>query len=90
MTDLICRRRFLTISGATLAGGLLGCDSMGPRKLDPLLAFAQRKNEGLERGIFRHGSENRVPASARLTGAAFPKYFVSDELPVPAEEHRSW
>lgn len=82
MTDLIGRRRFLTITSAGVAAGIVGCDSMGPRKLDPVLAFAERKNEGLERWIFRHRAEDRVPANARLAGGAFPKYFVSDEMPV--------
>jgi DMSO/TMAO reductase YedYZ molybdopterin-dependent catalytic subunit len=76
------RRRFITVSAATLSGALLAACDKNPRSAQRLLAFAERKNETLERGIFRHDEMNRVPASAKLAGGDFPKYFVSDQMPV--------
>ena len=76
------RRRFLTVSAATVSGALLAACDKNPRSADRLLAFAERKNESLERGLFRHDAMDRVPASAKLAGADFPKYFVSDTVPV--------
>ena len=76
------RRRFLTVSAATLSGALLAACDRNPRSADRLLAFAERKNESLERGLFRHDAMDRVPASAKLAGGDFPKYFVSDTVPV--------
>jgi DMSO/TMAO reductase YedYZ molybdopterin-dependent catalytic subunit len=78
----IDRRRFLTISAASVSSALLaGCDQ-NPRSADRLLAFAERKNQLLEQRIFRHDAMDRVPASAKLAGKDFPKYFVSDSVPV--------
>jgi DMSO/TMAO reductase YedYZ molybdopterin-dependent catalytic subunit len=76
------RRRFLTVSAATLSSALLAACDKNPRSAERLLAFAERKNESLERGIFRHDAMNRVPASATLAGGDFPKYFVSEQMPV--------
>jgi DMSO/TMAO reductase YedYZ molybdopterin-dependent catalytic subunit len=36
----------------------------------------------LEEALFRHDAMNMVPESASLTGAAFPKYFVSHSVPI--------
>jgi len=66
----IDRRTFLTVAGAGAAAALIGCDSMGSRRLEPALAAAQRGNEGVERLLFRHRSD------------AFPQYFVSDTVPM--------
>lgn len=79
----IDRRRFLTLSAASLSTAWLAaaCNADPPQAAG-LLAFAEDKNEILERNIFRHRAGDRVPASARLTGRSFPQYFVSDELPV--------
>jgi DMSO/TMAO reductase YedYZ molybdopterin-dependent catalytic subunit len=78
----IDRRRFLTVSAATLSSAVLAACDKNPRSADRLLSFAERKNETLERGIFRHDAMDRVPASAKLAGGDFPKYFVSDQIPV--------
>jgi DMSO/TMAO reductase YedYZ molybdopterin-dependent catalytic subunit len=78
----IDRRRFLTISAASLSGTLLAACDQNPRAADRLLAFAERKNRTLERSIFRHDAMDRVPASAKLAGKDFPKYFISDSVPV--------
>jgi DMSO/TMAO reductase YedYZ molybdopterin-dependent catalytic subunit len=76
------RRRFITVSAATLSGALLAACDKNPRSAAPLLAFAEHKNESLERGIFRHDAMDRVPASATLAGGDFPKYFVSEQIPM--------
>jgi DMSO/TMAO reductase YedYZ molybdopterin-dependent catalytic subunit len=76
------RRAFLTITGGTVAAALIGCDSFGSRRLEPLLAATQRGNERVERALFRHRSEDRVAGGARLTGDAFPQYYVSDGVPM--------
>ena len=79
---MIDRRRFLTVSAATLSSALLAACGANPDKAKPLLATLEKKNEVLERGLFRHDTMNRVPASAKLAGKDFPKYFVSKHLPV--------
>jgi DMSO/TMAO reductase YedYZ molybdopterin-dependent catalytic subunit len=76
------RRRFLGVSVATLSSALLAACNKNPRRAAALLDFAERKNETLERAIFRHDAMNSVPASAALTGDAFPKYFVSRQMPM--------
>jgi DMSO/TMAO reductase YedYZ molybdopterin-dependent catalytic subunit len=76
------RRRFLTVSAASLSGALLAACNENPRSAAPLLDLAERKNESLERSIFRHDAMDRVPASAKVAGRDFPKYFISDEVPV--------
>jgi DMSO/TMAO reductase YedYZ molybdopterin-dependent catalytic subunit len=76
------RRRFITVSAATLSGALLAACDKNPRSAGRVLALAERTNERLERGIFRHDAMNRVPASARLAGGDFPRYFVSERMPV--------
>jgi DMSO/TMAO reductase YedYZ molybdopterin-dependent catalytic subunit len=79
----IDRRAFMALIGATASSALLeACNSRGPRSAAGLLKFAERKNEGVERWIFRNGSRNRVAADAKLSGKAFPRYFVSDTVPM--------
>jgi DMSO/TMAO reductase YedYZ molybdopterin-dependent catalytic subunit len=80
MTD---RRRFLEVlTAGTAAAFLEACDSLGPRKARGLLKFAERKNESLERWLFHRGSRDRAKRDAPLAGKAFPKYFVSDDMPM--------
>jgi DMSO/TMAO reductase YedYZ molybdopterin-dependent catalytic subunit len=81
MTDL-SRRRFLTISAATLSTSLLAACNANPESAAALLALAERSNEKLEHGIFRHTAMDHVPASAKLAGNDFPKYFISKQIPV--------
>lgn len=78
----IDRRRFLSLSATTLSSALLAACDKNPKSAAGLLAFAERKNESLERALFRHDSMDRVPASAKLAGADFPKYFVSESVPI--------
>ena len=83
------RRRFLSTGASSVAAAALGaCDSFGPKSATSLLKFAERKNEGLERWLFGSGSRNRLDAGARLTGRYFPKYFVSESMPVWNEAQR--
>ncbi len=78
----IDRRRFLSITAATFSSALLVACDANPESAAKLLALAESKNEGLERGIFRHSRMNSVPASAKLAGQDFPKYFVSKRMPM--------
>lgn len=76
------RRTFLGLGGASLASLVLGaCDSQGPRAARPLLRWAERRNEALERVLFRHTAMNQ-PETARLAGRALPSYFISRSVPV--------
>jgi DMSO/TMAO reductase YedYZ molybdopterin-dependent catalytic subunit len=77
------RRDFIRLGGASLSAALLGaCGSEGPDRAQKLLDYAARKNEAVERAIFRHTSMDRTRAGARAAGSAFPSYFVSDTVPV--------
>ena len=76
------RRRFLTISAATFSSTLLAACDKNPRGADKLLALAESANESIERSIFRHDSMDRVPASAKVAGKDFPKYFISETMPM--------
>lgn len=77
------RRRFLLAGGGALGALLLAsCDSTGPRSAKGLLKLAERKNETLERAIFRHNSIDVPSANARTAGRSFPSYYISDDVPV--------
>jgi len=76
------RRRFLTVCAATLSSSLLAACNANPERAAALLALAERSNETLERGIFRHNAMDRVSASAKLAGNDFPKYYISKQVPV--------
>jgi DMSO/TMAO reductase YedYZ molybdopterin-dependent catalytic subunit len=79
----IDRRRFLQLTGASLTAAFLAaCDSEGPKSAARLLAFAERRNEGVGRFLFRHTSMDHAPAGAPDAGAAFPQYYISDDVPV--------
>lgn len=78
----IDRRRFLTISAATFSGTLLTACNKNPRGADALLDLAESANESIERSLFRHDSMDRVPASAKVAGKHFPKYFISETVPM--------
>lgn len=82
------RRRFLTLGAGSVTGTVLSaCNSFGPKGAQSLLDLAERKNEQLERWIFRTRSRNAAPKGSRLSGDAFPRYYVSDTVPMwdPAE-----
>ncbi|HEY0672294.1 MAG TPA: molybdopterin-dependent oxidoreductase [Longimicrobiales bacterium] len=82
------RRTFLQISGLGLSGSILGCNSDGPNAAHALLKWVERKNESVERVIFRHDAVDRVRRGARAAGNAFPKYYISRALPVWDESVR--
>ena len=77
------RRRFFELLGGAASAALLqACDSQGPQSAQRLLQWAERKNESVERALFHVGSRDRVAPGRRLAGNMFPKYFVSDEMPM--------
>jgi DMSO/TMAO reductase YedYZ molybdopterin-dependent catalytic subunit len=77
------RRTFLrATSGAMGALMLAACDAVGPEAAKPLLHFAERKNEGLERLLFQHTSMNVPRTGAQLAGGHFPSYFISQQVPM--------
>jgi len=76
------RRSFIQLTGAAVTTALLGCDGRGPRDAQKLLRWAEGRNEGVERALFRHTSIDRASRGAKLAGEAFPVYYVSKTLPV--------
>src|SRR5258708_25576489 len=76
------RRRFVTIPAASLSGAFLAACNANPEKAAKLLALAEHGNESIERGLFRHTAMDSVPSGAALAGKDFPKYFISDRVPV--------
>lgn len=79
---MLDRRRFLTLSAASISSALVAACNRNPQAGQRLLALAEAKNETLERALFRHDTMDRVPASAEVAGADFPKYFISRTVPV--------
>jgi DMSO/TMAO reductase YedYZ molybdopterin-dependent catalytic subunit len=77
------RRKFLTITGSSLSAAILAsCNSRGPKSAQKLLNYAEKKNEGVERKLFRHTSMDATMTGSRLSGAALPSYFISKTVPV--------
>ena len=76
------RRRFLTISAASISGSILAACEKNPQSAQPLLNLAERANQRVEEGLFRHTAMNRLGASTPVAGRSFPKYFVSPRVPV--------
>ena len=77
------RRDFLGGLGLSAAGGALSaCNSSGPRGALALLRAVERKNEGVERALFSTGHRDLVAPNAALTGDAFPRYWVSPQMPM--------
>jgi DMSO/TMAO reductase YedYZ molybdopterin-dependent catalytic subunit len=82
------RRKFIQISGLSLTGGLVACNT-NPKAAHKLLAYAEQQNEKVERGlVFRHTAMDKVRHSSPLAGAAFPSYFISKQRPVWDESVR--
>jgi DMSO/TMAO reductase YedYZ molybdopterin-dependent catalytic subunit len=85
----IDRREFLTWTGGLVSAAFLAaCDSRGPRAADRLLKYAERKNRGLERALYRHTAMDKVQRGAYDAGNKLPSYFVSDTVPVWDESVR--
>ncbi|MBI3793040.1 MAG: molybdopterin-dependent oxidoreductase, partial [Gemmatimonadetes bacterium] len=77
------RRGFFRTAGGLLVSATLlaACDSDGPESAAKWLAYAEKKNEGLERALFRHTRMGSAPASLKPGGDEFPSYFIADETP---------
>ena len=77
------RRGFFRTAGGLLvsAAALAACDSEGPQSAAKWLAYAEKKNEGIERSIFRHTAMGSAPASTKAAGDQFPSYHIADEVP---------
>jgi DMSO/TMAO reductase YedYZ molybdopterin-dependent catalytic subunit len=85
----IDRREFLTWSGGLVSAALLAaCDSRGPKAADRLLKYAERKNRGVERALYRHTAIDKVQRGAYEAGNKLPSYFVSETVPVWDESVR--
>ena len=83
------RREFLRLAGLAVAAAALdACNSDGPKSAQKLLAFAERKNVGVEEFLFRHTSMDRAKESAKDAGARFPAYYISDMVPMWDETAR--
>ncbi len=80
--DLLNRRAFVTGVGSVAAALAAGCNSHGPRFAKGWLEWMERRNEGVERFLLRDGARDRVARDKRLTGNAFPQYFLSARMPV--------
>lgn len=77
------RRAFLRAGAVTLTSLVAAaCNSSGPRGAQRVLRWAERKNESVERALFRHTSMDHAFRGAPEAGDAFPSYFVSRRVPV--------
>ena len=76
------RRRFLTISAASLGSALASACNKNPEGAKKLLALAERGNQRVEEGLFRHTAMNHVSPSAPVAGASFPQYHIAKTVPV--------
>jgi DMSO/TMAO reductase YedYZ molybdopterin-dependent catalytic subunit len=85
----IDRREFLATSGGLVTAAILAaCDSRGPKSAEKLLRYAERKNVGVERALFRHTSIDKVRPSAYDAGNKLPSYYISKTVPVWDESVR--
>ncbi len=85
----IDRREFLTwSSGLVSAAFLAACDSRGPKSAEKLLRYAERKNLGVERALYRHTAIDAVQRGAHDAGNKLPSYYISPSVPVWDETAR--
>ena len=85
----IDRREFLATSGGLVTAVILAaCDSRGPKSAEKLLRYAERKNVGVERALFRHTAIDKVRPSAYDAGNKLPSYYISRTVPVWDESVR--
>jgi DMSO/TMAO reductase YedYZ molybdopterin-dependent catalytic subunit len=76
------RRRFFRLTGLSAAAMLAeACDWTGPNASLPVLKWAELRNEGVERVLFRHTAMDHA-ASSRVAARRMPAYFISDMPPV--------
>lgn len=86
------RRRFLRIGAGSLAAAFLsGCGLAGSDRAKQVLEYASRKNESVERWLFRHTRMDHVTPGSVTAGARFPTYFISDVVPMwDTTAHGDW
>lgn len=83
------RRDFLWRGSGLISAALLAaCDSRGPQAADRLLRYAERKNRGLERKLFRHTTMDVVQSGAYDAGNKLPAYYISPTVPIWDESVR--
>ena len=77
------RRRFLTISAASITGlDARPRATRTPKSAQPCCELAERANERVEEGLFRHTAMSRARTRVRPSpGDDFPKYFISETVP---------
>lgn len=76
------RRRFLALGGLSLSAMLLeACNSQGPESARKVVRWTERRNESVERFLFRHTAMD-PPEARALAGRAMPAYFISRTVPV--------
>ena len=81
------RRRFLALGSLSVVG--IACRDAGDgRTARPLLDLAEATNEHVERALQHRAARDMAPAEARDAGRAFPRYFISREMPVWDESER--
>ncbi len=86
---MILRRDFLLKSAAGLSAAFLAaCDSRGPKGAEKMLRYAERKNESLERSLFRHTAADVAREGAFDAGEKLPAYFISRTVPTWDESQR--
>ena len=85
----IDRREFVS-RGASLVSVafLAACDSRGPKSAEKLLRYAERKNLGVERALYRHTAIDVVQSGAHDAGNKLPSYYVSPTVPMWDESAR--
>lgn len=84
----IDRRKFITLSGSALSAFIAACNSRGPKGAEKLLRYAERRNEAVERALFKHTAMDAPSAGAKNAGKALPSYFISKTVPVWDESKR--
>ncbi len=85
----IDRRKFLIDTSTTLSAMILAsCNSRGPKSAKRLLRYAERKNEVVERALFRHTQMDAPIAGSHLAGDKLPSYFISKTVPIWDESQR--
>ncbi len=86
---MILRREFLIKGVAGFSAAFLAaCDSRGPKGAQKLLRYAERKNESLERALFRHSHADATLTNAYPAGEKLPAYFISKTVPIWNEAER--
>jgi DMSO/TMAO reductase YedYZ molybdopterin-dependent catalytic subunit len=75
------RRRFLALGSVALVGSACR-DARGGRSARSFLDLAEATNEQVERALQHRAARDLAPADARDAGQAFPRYFISREMPV--------